>query len=153
MAKALPKCILHSHKHRGHPHTPTPIEYLCNLWSKGLYGLIWQCTVHQSTSNTRHIQCNDNDKKVRTSIALERESLCRKACQVLTSSGLAPNTNDTWELLQTKHPKGPLPIPPPGVTTPLVTIVPNDSSSWLFSFSYVRLSEILLTFWPLGKFL
>ena len=122
----LPKCILHSHKCRGHHHKPTPIEYLCNLWSKGLYGLLWQHAIGQSTSNIRHTQCNDKDKKVCTSIALAREGLFGKAYQVLTSSGLAPNTNNTWELLQSKHPKGPLPVPPSSVTTPLVTIVPND---------------------------
>ena len=30
------------------------------------------------------------------------------------------------ELLQFKHRKGTLPVPPPSVTTPYVTIVPND---------------------------
>ena len=122
----LPKCILHSHQCRGRHHKLTPIEYLCDLWSKGRYGLLWQRAGGQSTSNTRYTQGNDNDKKVHTSIALAREGLFGKACQVLTSSGLAPNTNDTWELLQSKHPKGPLPVPPSGVTTPLLTIVPND---------------------------
>ena len=32
-----------------------------------------------------------------------------KACKVLTSSGIAPNTPETWHLLQQKHPKGPVP--------------------------------------------
>ena len=34
------------------------------------------------------------------------------ACQVLTSSGLAPNNDTTWNLLVSKHPKGISPTPP-----------------------------------------
>lgn len=83
---------------RGRHHKPTPIEYLCDLWSKGPYDLLWQCS---STSNTQHTQCNDSNKKVRTSIALAREGILWKACHILTSLGLAPNTNDTWEFLHT----------------------------------------------------
>ena len=32
-----------------------------------------------------------------------------EACKVLTSSGIAPNTPESWHLLQQKHPKGPIP--------------------------------------------
>ena len=44
---------------------------------------------------------------------LLREGSFGKACQVLTSSGVAPNNETTWKLLQAKHPEGPLPMLPP----------------------------------------
>eukprot|EP00731_Ephydatia_muelleri_P000496 Em0001g496a len=40
-----------------------------------------------------------------------------QACQTLTSSGLAPDNNTTWNLLVSKHPKG---IPPTPRTAPLL---------------------------------
>ena len=53
---------------------------------------------------------------LQTAVSLAREGLLSKACQVLTSSGLAPNNNTTWNLLVSKHPKGTpptLPTAPP----------------------------------------
>ena len=41
-----------------------------------------------------------------------REGMFAKACRILASSGLAPNSDDTWKLLKDKHPEGPLPIIP-----------------------------------------
>ena len=35
-----------------------------------------------------------------------------KACKVLSSSGIAPNTRETWNLLEQKHPRGPVPSHP-----------------------------------------
>eukprot|EP00731_Ephydatia_muelleri_P019984 Em0012g809a len=52
------------------------------------------------------------DKAVQTAVSLAREGLLSKACQVLTSSGLAPNNDTTWNLLISKHPKGIPPTPP-----------------------------------------
>eukprot|EP00731_Ephydatia_muelleri_P034861 Em0082g8a len=53
----------------------------------------------------------------KTAVSLAREGLLSKACQTLTSSGLAPDNNTTWNLLVSKHPKGTPPTPP---TAPLL---------------------------------
>eukprot|EP00731_Ephydatia_muelleri_P032933 Em0024g477a len=45
--------------------------------------------------------------------------------QALTSAGIAPNNNETWELIQSKHPKGPPPIPP-APSTPPIPILSKD---------------------------
>eukprot|EP00731_Ephydatia_muelleri_P032588 Em0024g132a len=53
---------------------------------------------------------------------------CRRAhlsVKALTSAGIAPNNNETWELIQSKHPKGPPPIPP-APSTPPIPILSKD---------------------------
>ena len=121
----LPKCLLLTPKRRGRHHKPIPIEYLCGLWLKGQYGTLWQRAVGQTTSRPSHSRHNDTDRRIHTSVALAREGLYGKACQVLTSSGLAPHNNDTWELLQSKHPKGPPPTPPTAGSS-WTAILPKD---------------------------
>ena len=46
------------------------------------------------------------------SISLAQDGLYGKACQALVSSGVAPNSEETWKLLFTKHPKCEHPITP-----------------------------------------
>eukprot|EP00731_Ephydatia_muelleri_P038943 Em1002g1a len=41
------------------------------------------------------------------------------------TNGIAPNNNETWELIQSKHPKGPPPIPP-APSTPPIPILSKD---------------------------
>ena len=50
--------------------------------------------------------------KVQSAVSKAREGLLGKACKVLSSSGIAPNTPETWNLLQQKHPRGPVPSHP-----------------------------------------
>eukprot|EP00731_Ephydatia_muelleri_P002155 Em0001g2155a len=64
-------------------------------------------------------------ERFKNSVALAREGLLGKACQALTSAGIAPNNNETWELIQSKHPKGPPPIPP-APSTPPIPILSKD---------------------------
>ena len=49
-----------------------------------------------------------------------------KACKVLTSSGIAPNIPETWNLLQQKHPKGPIPTLPDNTLPPGTTALPPE---------------------------
>ena len=46
-----------------------------------------------------------NEKRIAEAISLAKDGLLGKACQILTSSGLAPNTEDTWSKLSAKHPR------------------------------------------------
>ncbi|KAL5510752.1 hypothetical protein EMCRGX_G006353 [Ephydatia muelleri] len=57
--------------------------------------------------------------------SLNKIILLLNACQALTSAGIAPNNNETWELIQSKHPKGPPPIPP-APSTPPIPILSKD---------------------------
>ena len=42
-----------------------------------------------------------------------------KACHILHSSGIAHNNDTTWQLLKSKHPSCPTPVPPVVHTTPV----------------------------------
>ena len=48
-------------------------------------------------------------RRLKSAISCAREGLFSKACQILTSKGIAPNTNETFERLKAKHP---ISIPP-----------------------------------------
>eukprot|EP00731_Ephydatia_muelleri_P031154 Em0022g668a len=63
-------------------------------------------------SKHHYEQTKESDKKVKSTDSKARKGLLGKACKILTSSGIAPNTSETWNLLQQKHPKGPIPTPP-----------------------------------------
>ena len=121
----LPKCLVSSP--RGRHHKPCSIERLCDQWLKGEYHLLWQRAVSQTTGKFRQKQQEKTERKVKISVALAREGLLGKACQVLTSAGIAPNNNETWELIQSRHPKGPPPIPP-APSNPPIPILSKDFS-------------------------
>ena len=44
----------------------------------------------------------------------------------MTSSGVAPNTPETWDLLQQKHPKGPIPTPPNFILPSSTSLLPPE---------------------------
>ena len=67
-------------------------------------------------------------------LSLAREGLYSKACQILTSSGLAPNTPETWQLLEQKHPKETPPIQPNSSVNPISVPPDFDIISMLRSF-------------------
>eukprot|EP00731_Ephydatia_muelleri_P018556 Em0011g596a len=70
---------------------------------------------------------DEDVKKITEAISLAKDGLLGKACQILTSSGLAPNTEDTWTQLSAKHPKSPPPVPPAHPPLPLTSpILPPD---------------------------
>eukprot|EP00731_Ephydatia_muelleri_P006442 Em0003g690a len=133
----LPKCVLVAPKRRGRHHKPLPINHLCDLWSKGQFGFLWEHASQQVTSRTRQAHTSGSDHNIRLAIGLVKEGLYGKACQILTSSGVAPNNDTTWQLLQAKHPKGPPPVCPPNDTSNFPSILPNtfDILSVLRSFT------------------
>ena len=77
------------------------------------------------TSKTRQAHTSGSDHNIRLAIGLAKEGLYGKACQILTSSGVAPNNDTTWQLLQAKHPKGPPPVCPPNDTSNFPSTLPN----------------------------
>ena len=112
----LPKCVLLAPKRAGRHHKPVSISRLCAQWSKGEFRALWNRASNHSPGPMRPTS-NHKSSRVQTAVSLAREGLLSKACQTLTSLGLAPDNNTTWNLLVSKHPKGTPPTPP---TAPLL---------------------------------
>ena len=110
----LPKCVLPCSRRRGHHNKPIPLEVLCDMWSGGHLGELWNLAVRRATSKScsPHPKEDPGRRKVASAISLAQDGLYGKACQVLTSSGVAPNNDDTWKLLISKHPSSACPVIP-----------------------------------------
>ncbi|KAL5474555.1 hypothetical protein EMCRGX_G026516 [Ephydatia muelleri] len=76
--------------------------------------------IHQSTSSIR--QRTDN---IDMAISLGRSGMFGKACRILQSSGIAPNNENTWQLLKPKHPSCPAPEVPVVQSTETITLQPD----------------------------
>ena len=101
----LPKCVLPSSKRGGRHNKPVPIDVLCQMWLDGHLGDLWKLAASRATSST-HVHQKEVPvrKKLTSAISLAQDGLYGKACQTLTSSGVAPNNPTTWNLLVSKHP-------------------------------------------------
>ena len=99
----VPKCCLPSLKRKGCHHKPADLKALCDLWSRGQFGALW-CLVRSTGKSHEHM--------IQAAVSLAQDGLYSKACQLLSSSGVAPNTPETWQLLQAMHPEGPIPVSP-----------------------------------------
>ena len=113
----LSKCVLLAPKRAGRHHKPVPISRLCAQWSKGEFSALWNRASNHHSPGPMRLTTNHKSSSVQTAVSLAREGLLSKACQTLTSSGLAPDNNTTSNLLVSKHPKGTPPTPP---TAPLL---------------------------------
>ena len=109
----LPKCCLPASKRSGRHHKPLDLTILCDLWTRGQYGVLWHMATKQLTPTppTAH-GSGKSGKHIDSAISFAQKGLYSKACQRLVSSGIAPNSPDTWKLLQSKHPSSPIPSPP-----------------------------------------
>ena len=114
----LPKCILAFSKKGGKKgRHRISIDTLCQEWSlvmRSQFGLL-QFPEHARVINLHLFlwlpspknltMCNlTMPSKLKSAIACAREGLLSKACQILTSKGIAPNTKETFEPLKAKHP-------------------------------------------------
>ena len=125
----LPKCVLPSAPRRGRRHHPTDIKLLCEAWECGQFASLCARTKLHTLSHLRPWSSSPdvNEKRIAEAISLAKDGLLGKACQILTSSGLAPNTEDTWTQLSAKHPKSPPPVPPALPQLPMTSqILPPD---------------------------
>ena len=113
----LPKCVLQASLHGGCQHKPHSIEELCRLWSDDHLASLWRYASGQTNSKSSKEQTRETDMKVQPAVSKAREGLLAKACRVLSSSGIAPNTPETWRVLQQKHLRGPV-SSSPEVTLP-----------------------------------
>ena len=89
------------------------VVVLCDMWTDGHFGDLWSRAVKcTSKSYSLHPKVDPGRRKVASAISLAQDGLFGKACQVLTSSGVAPNNDDTWNLLISKHPSSACPAIP-----------------------------------------
>ena len=113
----LPKCVLPSSKQAGKKHKLTPISTFCELWSDGQECQLWQkakeSALHCSKSHkpSRTISPQDVELlRINGAISCAKQGLFHKACTLLTSTGLAPDSEAAWEKLKAKHPFAPPPL-------------------------------------------
>ena len=134
----LPKCLLPSSRRRGRHTKLISVDHLCDLWSKIELNLLWnQVTAMASApspSKTHDTRADDTQRLLQSAVSLARVGLYGKACRVLQSSGIAPDNNNTWHLLQAKHPSCPLPTVPDIPTNSLLISPDFDILSMLRSF-------------------
>ena len=119
----LPRCVLLLSRRKGRHHKNSSVISLCKLWLKSEFQALWRHATHYSVSNKT--KTSKQFDVLNSAIALAREGSLGKACQVLTSSGIAPNNDSTFQQLLGKHPQGPIPVPPAIVSTEN-NIVPQD---------------------------
>ena len=108
----LPKCCLPSLKRRERHHTPTDLKALCDLWSREQFGALWHLAVACSSKSNIKSTGKSREHTIQAAISLAQDGLYLKACQLLSSSEVAPNTPETWQLLQAKHPERPITVSP-----------------------------------------
>eukprot|EP00731_Ephydatia_muelleri_P024931 Em0017g14a len=119
----LPKCVLLPSKRKGRHHKNSSIISLCKLWLKGEFQALWRHTANFSASNKS--KSSKQFDVLNSAIALAKEGSLGKACKVLTSSGIAADSEHTFQLLLDKHPHGPAPVLPASEATEN-NIVPLD---------------------------
>ena len=102
----LPKCVLPTTKRGGRHNKPIPIDTLCSLWLKGNLCELWHLAQTRVAMSKQSKRVSPN-KVVASAMSLAKDGLYGKACQMLTSQGIAPNDDNTWNLLISKHPQGP----------------------------------------------
>lgn len=127
----LPKCVLPSTKRAGKRHLTTkrrPLQIrLCDEWCKGEWKKLWAEAKTATRPPSDKVGRNrfrdaESEAEARREAAIShaREGHYSKASRVLTSCGIAPNTDATWTRLKVKHPDG----DPPQVDIGLLSDVP-----------------------------
>ena len=91
----LPKCVLLPSSRKGRHHKNSSIISLCKLWLKSEFQALWRHVTNYSVSNKT--KTSKQFDVLNSAIALAREGSLGKACQVLTSSGIAANNNSTFQ--------------------------------------------------------
>ena len=130
---------------RGRSFKPSDIRKSCELWDTGHKLEIWNNVISRSiafskkASTTSSCQQHLDRRRVTIATALVEEGLFSKACRMLTSSGIAANNEENWELLKTKHPYVPIPSPPIKIPPQSsVDLLPSDFNISVFLLSFPK---------------
>ena len=143
----LPRCVLPSLRRKGHHDKPLPVDILCNMWSDNKLGDLWDLARNRITNHKRgacSTSINQRTKVIDQAVSLGRSGMWGKACRILQSSRMAPNNDTTWQLLKSKHPSCPTPVPPV-IHTTTVSLEPDFSITYNTHVSKVR--ELLHRIW------
>ncbi|KAL5509719.1 hypothetical protein EMCRGX_G005137 [Ephydatia muelleri] len=114
----LPKRTLPSIKRNGRHDKLTPVDSLCNMWVDNNVITLWEMAKnraqvlqgqHRSNLSNTH---NRHKRHIDLAVSYGQAGMLGKACKILTSGGLAPNNETTWNLLLSKHPASQLPSIP-----------------------------------------
>ena len=113
-------------KHKGSHNPHVAIESLCKMWLNNDLSTLWTMAKSQENNSiTEEATIGKNYRRViNSAVSLGRSGLTGKACRMLLSSGIAPNSDTTWRLLQAKHPACPPPVTPNATSEP-VTLGPT----------------------------
>ena len=120
-------CDLPLHRCQGCHDKPLPVIPCATCGQINDVGSLWNLAkgraishIHQSTSSIR--QCTSN---IDRAISLGISGMIGKACRFLQSSGIAPNNENTWQLLKAKHPSCPAPVVPAVLDTEVIVLQPD----------------------------
>ena len=110
----LPKCVLPSNKRAGKKQNLPSIEKICDRWEKGDHLALWidakETAEKAKPLNTKQTtDQQQRDAQLDAALAAAADGQYGRACRILTSTGIAPNTERTWNLLKCKHPQAPKP--------------------------------------------
>jgi hypothetical protein len=119
----LPKCVLPSEKRGGknNQHRQNVVS-LCERWEAGDRLVLWSAAKENAKPKTGKQGTEDKraaHQRREAAAAFAEDGLYGKACRVLTSKGLAPNTPETRALLEKKHPKHTPPTVPEFTVPPM----------------------------------
>ena len=96
----------------------TPVKSLCKMWVDNNVITLWEMAKnraqvlqgqHQSNLSNTH-KCRK--RNIDLAVSYGQAGMLGKACKILTSDGLAPNNETTWNLMLSKHPASELPSIP-----------------------------------------
>jgi hypothetical protein len=132
----LPKCVLATSRRAGKRNRGDnqTVSDLCAAWDRDELRWLWNRATSRNPASSTH---SVNPKRVlETAVQHARQGRLGKACATLSSSGLAPNSDLTTDLLSKKHPQCDPPEPVDVVATPPLQLdAVFDLPSILSSFS------------------
>ena len=103
----LPKCVLVASRRGGKRNRGDrlSVSYLCDAWTRGELKWLWARATRAQQSSKGRSSGLDSKRISELAITHVRHGRLGKACSVLSSSGLAPDTDETGEKLASKHPQ------------------------------------------------
>ena len=93
------------------------------------------------SNRLHHAKDSSSKQQVVSAISLAQDGLYGKACQALVSTSVAPNSEETWKLLLSKHPK---------CEQPTTSAAPKFDTSILSSVNIMRSFPKLTAAGPIG---
>lgn len=109
----LPKCVLVASRRAGKRNRGDhlSVSYLCEAWTRGELMWLWTRALRGQPTSKKGSSGVDSKRVFEAAVTHVRHGRLGKACSALSSSGLAPDNEETREKLESKHPV--CDVPPP----------------------------------------